>query len=100
MQATDDTIQQAKMVGERIEREPRKSWIHQGFHQDGESACGGIYLVLTANVPHGERNVLVLYSLDVESDGWDGCHNLSKLQLVKNGGLTCAHRVNSLTGAH
>ena len=67
MQATDDTIQQAKMVGERVEREPRKSWINQGFHQDGESACGGIYLVLTANVPHGERNVLVLYSLHVET---------------------------------
>merc|ERR1712086_334490 len=51
-------------------------------------------LVLTANVPHGERNVLVLYGLHVETDGWDGGHHLSELELVKNGSLTSGVKTN------
>jgi len=63
-------------------------------------------LVLTSDIPHGERNVLVLDSLDVESynfrlerwkgavlkneltDGGNGGDDLTKLELVENGGLT------------
>mmetsp|Transcript_73127 Transcript_73127/g.200800 ORF Transcript_73127/g.200800 Transcript_73127/m.200800 type:complete len:561 (-) Transcript_73127:65-1747(-) len=44
-------------------------------------------LVLAADVPHGERDVLVLDGLDVEADGRDGGHNLAKLELVEDGGL-------------
>ena len=44
-------------------------------------------LVLAADVPHGERDVLVLDSLDVEADGRDGRHDLTKLELVEDGGL-------------
>ncbi len=35
-----------------------------------------------------EANVLVFYSLHVESDGGDGCHHLSELELVQDGRLT------------
>ena len=44
-------------------------------------------LVLSANIPHRERNVLVLDRLDVEADGRDGGHDLAELQLVEDGGL-------------
>mmetsp|Transcript_30103 Transcript_30103/g.97097 ORF Transcript_30103/g.97097 Transcript_30103/m.97097 type:complete len:265 (-) Transcript_30103:53-847(-) len=44
-------------------------------------------LVLAANVPHGERNVFVLDSLDVEADGGDGGDDLAQLELVQDGGL-------------
>ena len=45
-------------------------------------------LVLTADVPHGEGDVLVLDSLHIEADGWNGCDDLSELELVEDGGLT------------
>jgi hypothetical protein len=45
-------------------------------------------LVLPSNVPHSERDVLVFYCLDVETDGGDGGDNLAQLQLVQDGGLT------------
>lgn len=45
-------------------------------------------LVLTTDIPHGELDVLVLDSLDVETDGGDGGDDLTKLQLVKDGGFT------------
>jgi hypothetical protein len=44
--------------------------------------------VLTADIPHGEADVFVLYSLDVESDGWNGGDDLSELQLVENCSFT------------
>ena len=37
--------------------------------------------------PHGEADVLVLDSLDVEADRGDGGDNLAKLELVQDGGL-------------
>ena len=48
----------------------------------------GADLVLTAHVPHGERDVLVVHGLHVETDGGDGGDDLTELQLIKNGGLT------------
>merc|ERR1711934_503637 len=45
-------------------------------------------LILATDIPHGERNVLVLDSLHVEADGGDGGHDLTKLELVEDGGLT------------
>ena len=45
-------------------------------------------LVLTADVPHGEADVLVLNRLDVEADGGDGGDNLAQLELVEDGRLT------------
>ena len=47
----------------------------------------GADLVLAADVPHGERDVLVLDGLDVEADGRDGGHDLAQLELVQDGGL-------------
>jgi hypothetical protein len=44
--------------------------------------------ICRTDVPHGERNVLVLDGLDVEADGRDCGHDLSELELVKNRGLT------------
>merc|ERR1719313_1952482 len=46
-------------------------------------------LILATDVPDSEADVLVLNSLDVEPDGRDRCHDLTKLQLVQNRGLTC-----------
>jgi len=45
-------------------------------------------LVLTADVPHGETDVLVFNSLDIEPNSWDGGDDLSQLELIKNGGFT------------
>jgi len=44
-------------------------------------------LVLTSDVPNVELDILVCDRLDVESDGWYGCHGLVQLELVKNGRL-------------
>ena len=44
-------------------------------------------LVLAADVPHGERNVLVLDRLDVEANGRDSGDDLAKLEFVQDGGL-------------
>ena len=44
-------------------------------------------LVLAADVPHRERDVLVLDGLDVEADGGDGRDDLAELELVENRGL-------------
>ena len=44
-------------------------------------------LVLTTDIPHIERDVLVLDGLDVEADGGDGVDDLTELKLVKDGGL-------------
>lgn len=48
----------------------------------------GTDLVLTTDIPHGKLDVLVLDSLDVESNGGNGGDNLTKLELVENGGFT------------
>jgi len=48
----------------------------------------GTDLVLTADIPDGELNVLVLDSLDVETDCGDGGNDFTELQLVENGGLS------------
>jgi hypothetical protein len=45
-------------------------------------------LVLSTDIPHGELNVLVLDSLDVEADCGDGGDDFTELQLVQNGGLS------------
>ena len=45
-------------------------------------------LVLAADVPHGEADVLVLDRLDVEADGGNGGDDLAQLELVQNGRLT------------
>merc|ERR1712083_897353 len=44
-------------------------------------------LVLASNIPHRERDVLVLDGLDVEANGRDGGNDLAKLQLVEDGRL-------------
>ena len=67
----------------------------------------GTNLVLTSDIPDGERDVLVFNSLDVETlisrlswhyrgrygrrrhtDGWDSGHDLSELQLVQDSRFT------------
>ena len=45
-------------------------------------------LVLTADVPNRERDVLVLDRLDVEADCGDCGDDLAELQFVEDGGLT------------
>ena len=44
-------------------------------------------LVLTTDVPHVERNVLVFDSLDVETNSRNRVDDLAELELVKNCGL-------------
>ena len=45
-------------------------------------------LVLTAYIPHCETDVLVVNSLDIEANGWNGGDDLTELELVEDGGLT------------
>ncbi len=40
-------------------------------------------LILTTDIPHGERDVLVFDSFDVETDGGDRCYNYFTLQQYK-----------------
>lgn len=44
-------------------------------------------LILSSDVPHGEADVLVFHSFDVETNGRDGGDNLTKLELVQDSGL-------------
>ena len=48
----------------------------------------GTDLVLTSDIPHGEADVLVLDSFDVEPNSGDSGDDLAQLQLVQDGGLT------------
>jgi len=45
-------------------------------------------LILTTDIPHSEVDVLVLNSLDVETDGRDRRNDLTELELVQNRGLS------------
>ena len=45
-------------------------------------------LVLTADIPYGEADVLVLHSFHVEPNSGDGGDHLTQLQLVEDGGFT------------
>lgn len=45
-------------------------------------------LVLTADVPHVESNVLVFDGLDIEADRGYSVHNFTQLHFVEDGGLT------------
>jgi len=51
-------------------------------------------LVLPANIPNSEVDVLVFDSLHVEADGGDGGHNLAELQLIQNRGLARSVKPN------
>jgi len=44
--------------------------------------------VLSADVPHGEADVLVFHSFHVEANRGDGGHNLAQFQFVENGSFT------------
>ena len=48
----------------------------------------GTDLVLTSDIPHGEADVLVLNSLNVETNGGNGGNDLTELELVQDGGLS------------
>lgn len=39
-------------------------------------------------------DVLVLHGLNVKANGGNSCHNLTKFELVKNGGLTSGIETN------
>lgn len=51
-------------------------------------------LVLSTDIPHGERDVLVLDGLDVETNGRNGGDNLTELQFVQDGGFTGGIQTN------
>jgi hypothetical protein len=51
-------------------------------------------LILTSDIPNGERDVLILNSLNVETNGGNGGNNVTELELVKNGGLTSSIETN------
>lgn len=61
-------------------------------HNEDETLCTGVVvsperadLVLTADIPHIEFDVLIGHALDVESDGGDRGHVLvAEFQFVKN----------------
>lgn len=61
-------------------------------HNEDKALCAGVVvsperanLVLTADIPHIELDVLIGHALDVESDGGDGSHVLvAEFQFVKN----------------
>jgi hypothetical protein len=44
-------------------------------------------LVLSSYIPNGERNVLVFYGLDIETDCGDGGDDFTELEFVEDGGF-------------
>lgn len=76
----------------------------------------GSNLVLSSDVPHGKRDVLVLDRLDIEAccepkcklnsvrtNSRDSRHNLSEFELVKDGGFTSSiqsNHENTYNGEH
>ena len=44
-------------------------------------------LILTADIPDGEADVLVFHGLNVEANGGNGRDDLTQLELVENGCL-------------
>lgn len=54
----------------------------------------GSNLVLTTDIPDGERDILVFDCLDVEADSRDGGYDLTKLELIHY--ATSANCVESL----
>ena len=72
-----------------------------GVNDVDEALCVGVVmspeksdLILTTDIPHIERDVLVLDSLDVEADGWDSVDDLAELELVEDGGLASGIEAN------
>mmetsp|Transcript_14053 Transcript_14053/g.40058 ORF Transcript_14053/g.40058 Transcript_14053/m.40058 type:complete len:212 (-) Transcript_14053:65-700(-) len=51
-------------------------------------------LVLTTDIPHCKRDVLVFDGFDVEADGWDRRDDFSEFQLVEDGGFTGGIKTN------
>jgi len=51
-------------------------------------------LILSTNIPYGELNVLVLNSLNIETDCGNCCNNFTELELVQNGGLSSSIQTN------
>ena len=51
-------------------------------------------LFLASDVPHGERDVLVLDRLHVEANRRDGRDDLAELELVQDGGFTGGIQTN------
>jgi len=51
-------------------------------------------LVLSTNIPHGELNVLVFDSLNVETNRGDGCDDFTQLELIQNCGLSGSVQTN------
>lgn len=63
----------------------------------------GTNLVLTADIPDIELDILVCHRLDVEADGGNGRHVLAELELVQNGRLSSSvetqHQKSHLLGS-
>ena len=61
-------------------------------------------LVLTTDIPHIERDVFVLDSLDVEADGGDCVNDLTEFEFVEDGslasGIEANHKNTHLAGAN
>jgi len=51
-------------------------------------------LVLSSDIPYGELNVLVLDSLNIESDCWDSRDDFTQLELVEDSGLSSGVQTN------
>jgi len=46
-------------------------------------------LILPSDIPYGELDVLVFDCLNVEANGGDRCHDLTQLEFVEDGRLSC-----------
>ena len=75
--------------------ENENAWMPQQFENDANPE---IHRQTTAQEiwddSNGEVDILVFYSLHVETNGWDSSNNLSELELVKNGSLSCSVKAN------
>merc|ERR1719274_355365 len=67
-----------------------------GINNENQSLCILIVvspqrsdLILSSYIPHSEANILVLNSLDVETNGRNGSDNFTQFKLVQDSGLSC-----------
>ena len=73
-------------------------WVHYKYYGIGEISVvlvvQFLYFFVAAEIPHDERDVLVLYLLDVESECGNGSNIFTHFKLVGDGRLASSIQAN------
>ena len=42
---------------------------------------------MSSNIPNSKANIFIFNGFNIKTNGWNGCYYLTKLELIKDGGL-------------